>query len=124
MSTVGSRVLRKVRPAAPDRNSGSTVFEITAGGDGRAYVTGSLTFATARRAREEGLDKFRGCTARSCEVDCSGITASDSAGLTVLLDWLAMAKRDGRSLRFVNLPKSLIAIAKISEVDELLQTGV
>ena len=41
-----------------------------------------------------------------------------------LLDWLAMAKRDGRSLRFVNLPKSLISIAKISEVDELLQTGV
>jgi hypothetical protein len=35
-----------------------------------------------------------------------------------------MAKRDGRSLRFVNLPKGLIAIAKISEVDELLQTGV
>ena len=63
-------------------------------------------------------------SARSCEVDCSGITASDSAGLTVLLDWLAMAKRDGRSLRFVNLPKSLISIAKISEVDELLQTGV
>ena len=124
MSTVGSRVLRKVRPVAPDRNSGSTVFEITAGADGRAYVTGSLTFATARRAREQGLEKFRTCTARACEVDCSGITASDSAGLTVLLDWLAMAKHEGRSLRFVNLPAGLLAIAKISEVAELLQTGV
>ena len=123
MNAVSSRVRRAVR-SAPDRNSGSTVFDITAGADGRAYVTGSLTFATARRAREEGLEKFRACTSRACEVDCSGITASDSAGLTVLLDWLAMAKRDGRSLRFVNLPKGLIAIAKISEVDELLQTGV
>jgi phospholipid transport system transporter-binding protein len=126
MNPVASRVLRAARVPvrAPDRNSGSTVFAITAGADGRAYVTGSLTFATARRARDEGLEKFRSCTSRACEVDCSGVTASDSAGLTVLLDWLAMAKRDGRSLRYVNLPKGLIAIAKISEVDELLQTGV
>jgi ABC-type transporter Mla MlaB component len=42
----------------------------------------------------------------------------------VLLDWLARAKRDGRSLRYVNLPAGLLAIAKISEVAELLQTGV
>ena len=59
MNAVSSRVRRAVRPA-PDRNSGSTIFDITAGADGRAYVTGSLTFATARRAREEGLEKFRG----------------------------------------------------------------
>src|SRR5581483_227333 len=97
-------------PAA-DRTSGSTSFEIVAGADGRSHVRGSLTFATARRAREEGAGKFQSCSARSCEVDCSGITASDSAGLTVLLDWMALAKRNGRSLRYVNLPKGLLAIA-------------
>ncbi|MDB6010311.1 MAG: Sulfate transporter/antisigma-factor antagonist [Gammaproteobacteria bacterium] len=122
MSTVLTR--SRSRAPAPDRSSGSTAFEIVAGDDGRSHVRGSLTFVTARRAREEGLNKFRGCAARSCEVDCSGITASDSAGLTVLLDWLARAKRDGRSLRYVNLPAGLLAIAKISEVAELLQTGV
>jgi phospholipid transport system transporter-binding protein len=112
------------RARAPDRSSGSTAFEITAGDDGRAYVRGSLTFATARRAREEGVKKFRGCSARACEVDCSGITASDSAGLTVLLDWLALAKRDGRSLRYLNLPEGLLAIARISEVHDLLLRGI
>ncbi len=110
--------------AAAGRDSGSTVFEITAGADGRASVRGSLTFATARRARSEGLEKFQTCGARACEVDCSGITRSDSAGLSVLLDWLALAKRDGRSLRYVNLPDGLLAIARISEVAELLQKGV
>jgi phospholipid transport system transporter-binding protein len=110
--------------AAADRTSGATSFEIVAGSDGRAHVRGTLTFATARRARDEGLLKFRGCGAHSCEVDCSAITHSDSAGLTVLLDWLAVAKRDGRSLRYVNLPEGLVALAKISEVDELLQRGV
>ena len=107
-----------------DRTSAATAFEITAGAAVRAHVHGVLTFTTARRARDEGLEKFRTCTARACEVDCSGITASDSAGLTVMLDWLAFAKRDGRSLRFVNLPAGLLAIARISDVDGLLQQGV
>ena len=110
--------------AAADRNPGSSVFEIVAGADGRAHVRGSLIFTTARQARVEGLEKFQQCGARSCEVDCSGITKSDSAGLSVLLDWLALAKRDGRSLRYVKLPEGLIALAKISEVEELLQKGI
>lgn len=110
--------------AAADRNSGSAVFEITAGADGRSQVRGSLTFATARQARIQGLEKFQQCGARACEVDCSGIMKSDSAGLSVLLDWLALAKRDGRSLRYVKLPEGLIALARISEVEELLQKGV
>jgi phospholipid transport system transporter-binding protein len=113
-----------VPAAVPDRNSGPGSFEITAGADGRSHVRGSLTFSTARRARAEGLQKFRECGAHACEVDCSGIIGSDSAGLTVLLEWLALAKRDGRSLRYVNLPVDLLALAKISEVDGLLQHGV
>lgn len=109
---------------AADRNSGSAVFEIAAGADGRAQVRGSLTFATARQARVDGVERFQKCGARACEVDCSGIAKSDSAGLSVLLDWLALAKREGRSLRYVKLPEELIALARISEVEELLQTGV
>jgi phospholipid transport system transporter-binding protein len=115
MSTVATAV---------DRNSGSTAFDIAAGADGRAHVRGALVFTNARRARKEGLDKFQTCGARACEVDCSGITKSDSAGLSVLLDWLALAKRDGRSLRYVNLPEGLLALARISELEELLQKGV
>jgi phospholipid transport system transporter-binding protein len=110
--------------AVTDRSSASGSFEIAAAADGRSQVRGALTFATARRARDEGVQKFRECGARSCEVDCSGITASDSAGLTVLLDWLALAKRDGRSLRYASLPDSLLAIARISGVEDLLQKGV
>ena len=112
-----------VAPLA-DRAPPSTSFEIVAGADGRSHVRGVLTFATARRAREEGAEKFRGCSARSCEIDCSGITASDSAGLTVLLDWLALAKRDGRSFRYVNLPENLLAIARISDLEDFIRKGV
>jgi phospholipid transport system transporter-binding protein len=110
--------------AAAAHSSGFAGFEIAVGADGRAQLRGSLTFATARQARIEGLEKFRQCGARACEVDCSGIAKSDSAGLSVLLDWLALAKRDGRSLRYVKLPEGLIALARISEVEELLQKGI
>ena len=83
-----------------------------------------MTFATARRAREQGLHAIRTSSAREIEMDCGAVTVSDSAGLTVLLDWLAHAKREGRLLRFMNLPEALLAIARISGVDELLQRGV
>jgi phospholipid transport system transporter-binding protein len=49
---------------------------------------------------------------------------ADSAGLAVLLDWLSAAKSAGRSLRYAHLPQELVALARISEVDELLARGV
>ena len=87
-------------------------------------MRGSLTFATARKARQQGLQLLSDTTVRELEVDCGGVTASDSAGLTVLLDWLSFAKRGGRSLQLRNLPESILAVARISDVAELLEKGV
>jgi len=53
-------------------------------------------------------------------VDCAGVTRGDSAGLAVLLDWLAWGRRRSRAVSLQNLPAPLVAIARISEVDELL----
>jgi len=91
---------------------------------GRLEIKGALTFATARKARQQGLHLLSVSSVRALEVDCSGITASDSAGLTVLLDWLAAAKRANRSLQLRNLPESIRAVAQISDVTELLEAGV
>ena len=90
---------------------------------GQFSATGPLTFATARLAREAGLAAFAG-TSKQIQVDCGGITSSDSAGMTVLLDWLAFARRTGRSMHFGNLPEQVRAIARISDVLELLEKGV
>jgi phospholipid transport system transporter-binding protein len=82
-------------------------------------VKGPLTFETARRAREVGERLIR-VASDSLEVDCSGVNASDSAGLAVLIDWLATAKAAGRSVRFQNLPPGIQAAARISEVESIL----
>lgn len=87
---------------------------------GRVTVTGELTFATARQAREVGTAVLDSSGANSFVIDCGGVTRADSAGLAVLLDWLSWSRRRSRAISFANLPASLVAIAKISEVDGLL----
>ena len=87
---------------------------------GRIVVTGELTFASAREARQLGLLVLESSRAAQLIIDCSGVTRADSAGLAVLLDWLAWGRRKSREVSLENLPASLVAIAKISEVDGLL----
>lgn len=98
-------------------------FELTMGSAERAEVRGSLVFATARRAREAGLAAVRGA-ASALVIDCGSLGQTDSAGLAVLLDWLAEARRAGRQLRFEHLPDNLLRLARISAVDGMLQQGV
>jgi phospholipid transport system transporter-binding protein len=87
---------------------------------GRVVVAGELTFASAREARQLGILVLESSRADRIVVDCSALTRADSAGLAVLLDWLAWGRRQSRPLSLTNLPESLVAIARISEVDTLL----
>ncbi len=93
---------------------------ISESGAGRIVVTGELTFATARDARQLGVLVLESSRAERLVVDCAGVTRADSAGLAVLLDWLSWGRRRSRPVSLENLPASLLAIARISEVDGLL----
>lgn len=106
-----------MRPAA------SAPAEVLSVGADRLAVRGALTFATARRASEAGLRAIGAAAARRLTVDFAAVTAADSAGLAVCLVWLGMARRDGRELRFTNLPAHIRSLARISEVDSLLEPG-
>jgi phospholipid transport system transporter-binding protein len=95
-----------------------------AGGPGSFALNGALTFASVPTARAEGLQRFGDSEASSLELDCSGVTEADSAGLALLVDWHAWARRRGRSLRCAQLPERVRALAAISEVEDLLARGV
>ena len=113
--------------------------EVVAAGPDRLDVRGSLTFPTARRAYEAGLRVIRdGADAASAragagsasatsasplQIDCAGVTESDSAGLAVLIEWLAAAGRAGRHVRYSNLPEGIRATAAISDVATFLEAG-
>ena len=108
--------------AVPAAHAGA--FRLAAGAPGVLSAEGPLTFASARRACEQGAAVLAHASAARLEIDCRGVTASDSAGLAVLLEWLSVARRAGRSLRYVQLPQELAALARISDVEELLERGV
>lgn len=87
---------------------------------GRVTVAGELTFASARDARQLGTTVLENSRAADLVIDCGGVTRADSAGLAVLLDWLAWGRRKTRAIRLENIPAPLLAIARISEVEGLL----
>jgi phospholipid transport system transporter-binding protein len=94
-------------------------FSIEQGSAG-LVACGELTFATARVARAAGQRALLAVSSAVVPIDCAGVTKADSAGLAVLLDWLGTAKAGGKTLRFDHLPNAIVAIAQISELDELL----
>jgi phospholipid transport system transporter-binding protein len=110
-----------VPPAIADNGGSFTLRRI---GEGRFEGHGALTFATAKKAWEEGIAVLRADPTPALEVDCAGITVADSAGLVVLLDWLALARKHNRGLTFRYLPESVLAVAAISDLKDLLQGGL
>jgi phospholipid transport system transporter-binding protein len=83
-------------------------------------VRGELSFVTAARAHAAGCALLQRGVGSEMRIDCSGIETADSAGLAVLLDWLAVASRRGLPLRFLALPLPLQQLARIGGVSELL----
>jgi phospholipid transport system transporter-binding protein len=92
--------------------------EFETAGPGRFRVKGRLTFDTASHALEAGKRLF--AEHKHIELDLDGVEATDSAGLALLVEWIGWARREKRELKFRHLPKQVLALAHISEVDTLL----
>jgi phospholipid transport system transporter-binding protein len=95
--------------------------EVVGEADGRIVVRGALTFDTAA-ALERSARSLIEAAARGqrLDVDLQGVTRADSAGLALLVGWLAQAREAGATVRYSAIPERLLAIARISEVDGLL----
>ncbi len=113
MTPVDRRALRGARAQA--------ACVVQRDGPCRLRLRGALTFATAGEVWASGERELAACAEGPIEIDCSGIEAADSAALAVLVEWLAWAHRHGRSLHLQGLPRTLIDIARISELEALLQ---
>lgn len=96
-------------------------YELEDKGDGCFALSGEMTFDTAERILKESEEPFEEHT--QLEIDLSGITASDSAGLALLLEWVTWANHTVREVRFTGLPERIMAIAKTTEVEGLLARG-
>jgi phospholipid transport system transporter-binding protein len=99
----------------PARKDAAT-FEIQTGA--RSRVVGFLDFATVSQLLPQGTRAIE--NGEAAVIDLCGVTASDSSGLALLIEWLSVAKRAGRPLSYENMPAQLHQLARLSEVEELL----
>ncbi|MGB5334579.1 MAG: STAS domain-containing protein [Woeseiaceae bacterium] len=90
-------------------------------GEGRFALSGEMTFDTAERILKESEEPFEAHT--QLEIDLSGVSDSDSAGLALLLEWVTWANHTVREIRFEGMPDRVLAIARTTEVEKLLSRG-
>lgn len=87
-------------------------------GNGRFKVYGALNAETVTELLDRSEAAFK--DAASLEIDLSNVPEGDSAGLALLIEWLRRAKHQNRQIHFSNVPAQIAALARISEVDRLL----
>jgi len=91
-------------------------------GGGQFRVSGQLDAASVVNVLKESRSRF--AESKAVDIDLGAVTESDSAGLALLLEWLRLSRVDGRVIRFHNIPPQICALARISEVDELLAANI
>jgi phospholipid transport system transporter-binding protein len=84
----------------------------------RLRARGELGFATASLALRSGMEQIG--RADDQVVDLAGVTEGDSAGVAVLVEWISVAAAAGVGLRYENVPPQMLAIARISDLEDLL----
>jgi phospholipid transport system transporter-binding protein len=86
-------------------------------GAGRFSLSGNLDAVTVIDILAASTKQFAGAT--QIEIDCQGVTDADSSGLALLLEWLRQSRIREQTVRFLNLPPQISALARISEVEDL-----
>ena len=87
---------------------------------GQYRLSGAVTVANAAALRSQGLSAFAG-ERGPFSIDLTNVAPIDSAGLALLIDWLAAAQRAGASLSYAHLPEPARTLARLSEVETLLE---
>jgi phospholipid transport system transporter-binding protein len=91
-------------------------FEVQA--NDRALLSGELRFDSVGSLLDVGDRVIR--EGRLAVIDLAGVSAGDSAGLALLIEWLSIAGSIKRPLRYENIPTQLQQLARLSEVEDLL----
>lgn len=91
---------------------------IVSADNGRVEIAGDLTFETVAGLRERGAEVLQGVG--DVTLDLNAVTRADSAGLALMVEWLKQARRHDASLRVVNMPDQMLAIARMVKLDSFL----
>ena len=91
---------------------------IRSGAEGRLDVLGELSFETVPGLWTASQSLFP--QQEEIRIDLKDVVRSDSAGLALMVEWMRAAKRDGKPIQFLNMPAQMLAIARVSSLDQVL----
>ena len=87
--------------------------------DGNAGISGELTFESVPGLFREAAPLLADTPAVQ-QIDLADVTAVDSAGLALLLEWQSVRKASNTPFRVVNAPPGLISLAQLANAIGLL----
>src|SRR5512134_1363206 len=87
--------------------------------DGRASLIGPLTFETVAQLFR-ALEQAPPGSAPITQIDLAGVSAIDSAGLALLLEWQSRARSRGGQIELDKAPEGLLRLARLCEAVDLL----
>ena len=86
--------------------------------DGRLEIHGDLNFDSVPGLWAHCCARFPQCS--ELDIDLAQVERSDSAGLALLVECLRQAHQSGKTIRFFNIPAQMLAIARVSSLDQVL----
>lgn len=95
-------------------------FALEKSRDGALRASGELTFETAAEALAAGERLL--ASDGDARIDLSGVREGDSAGLAVLVEWLAGQLARGGRLAYTGMPAQMQSIARICGLEDMLLT--
>ena len=90
-------------------------FNITEQTDTSCCIEGDMTFFSLNKKNIKSFG-FINSTKEMC-IDLAKVTAADSAGLALMIEWIKHSKLCGTQLTFINTPQQLLTLAKLSSFD-------
>ena len=87
-------------------------------GDNSLRLSGELSFKTVPALVASNEDFLS--NSNSIDIDLSDVSRTDSAGVALLIEWQRQAQKQNKSICFTNIPSQMLAIVRLSGVDDLL----
>ncbi|MEN8177104.1 MAG: STAS domain-containing protein [Pseudomonadota bacterium] len=88
--------------------------------ESRFRVSGDMTFATTRKLLADSRALFQ--KNKNLNLNLADVNHADSAGLALVLEWIAEAEQMGGEISIEGMPESLLAIAKLCQMEETLKS--
>jgi len=99
--------------------SATTANAFVAVSPGVYRLEAALTFASVASLHAGGLELIDSAS-DSLTFDLAAVSTVDSAGLALLIDWLAEAQSKSRALKYADVPTALLSLARLSDVEKLI----